>query len=110
MKTQTGLLLLGTTLVTIFIAGCNKPAEIPSTQPNATVGTHINDGDVNHGVRSALAQDEILKGFGITVETIKGDVNLTGVVDNQAQSDYADKLVRGVDGVHTIHNHLSVRK
>jgi hyperosmotically inducible protein len=110
MKTHTGLLLLGTTLVTIFIAGCNKPPEMPSTQPNATTGTHINDSDVNRGVRSALVQDEILKGFGITVETINGDVNLTGVVDNQGQSDYADKLVRGVDGVHTIHNHLSIKK
>lgn len=108
MKTHTGLLILGTTLVTIFVAGCNKPAEVP--QPNATVGTHIDDSGVSRGVRSALAQDEILKGFGITVETIKGDVNLTGVVDNQAQSDHADKLVRGVDGVHTIHNHLSVKK
>lgn len=110
MKTHTGLLILGTTLVTAFVAGCNKTPEIPGTQPNATVGTHIDDSGVNRGVRSALVQDEILKGFGITVETIKGDVNLTGVVDNQAQSDHADKLVRGVDGVHTIHNHLSVKK
>lgn len=108
MKTRTGLLLLGTTLVTIFVAGCNKPAE--TTQPNATVGTHIGDSGVSRGVRSALAQDEILKDFGITVETIKGDVNLTGVVDNPAQSDHADKLVRGVDGVHTVHNHLTVKE
>jgi hyperosmotically inducible protein len=110
MKTHTGLLLLSTTLVTMFIAGCNRPPEIPSTHPNATAGIHISDSDVNQGVRSALVQDEILKGFGIAVETINGDVNLTGVVDNQGQSDYADKLVRGVDGVHTIHNHLSIKK
>lgn len=110
MKTHTGLLLLGTALVTIFIAGCNKPPQISSTQPNATAGTHVNDSDVNQSVRSALIQDGILKGFGITVETIKGDVNLTGAVDNQGQSDYADKLARSIDGVHTIHNHLSIKK
>lgn len=110
MKTHHGLLVLGITLVTMLIAGCNKPTEMPGTQPSATEGAHINDSDVNVAVRSALVQDEILKGFRITAETAKGDVKLTGVVDNQGQIDYADELVRNIDGVHTIHNHLSIKQ
>jgi osmotically-inducible protein OsmY len=110
MKIQIGLLFLGTTLATMLVAGCNKPTEISGTQPSTTVETHINDSDVNLSVRSALAQDEILKGFGITVETTNGDVKLTGVVDNQGQFDYADKLVRGIEGVHATHNHLTIKK
>jgi hyperosmotically inducible periplasmic protein len=110
MKSHIGLLFLGTALATLLIAGCNKPPETSNTQPSATVENHINDSDVNQAVRSALVMDEALKGFRITAVTTNGDVNLTGVVDNQGQSDYADKLVRGIEGVHTIHNHLSIKK
>ncbi|BBP02468.1 BON domain-containing protein [Sulfuriferula nivalis] len=110
MKTHKGLLIVGTALATMLIAGCNKPTEMPSTQQGATEAAHINDSGVDQGVRSALVQDDILKGFRITAVTTNGDVMLTGVVDDQSQIDYADKLVRSVDGVHTIHNHLEIKK
>ncbi len=110
MKTHNGLLVLGMTLGTLLVAGCNKPAETPGTQTSTTEGTHINDSEVNQAVRSALVMDETLKGLSITAVTANGDVKLTGVVDNQDQIDYSDKLVRGIDGVHSIHNHLSIKK
>jgi len=109
MKTHNGLLVLGVTLGTLLIAGCNKPTEMPGTQSSAIEGTHISDSDVNQAVRSALVQDETLKGFSITAVTTNGDVQLAGVVDNQGQIDYADKLVSNIDGVHTIHNHLTIK-
>jgi hyperosmotically inducible protein len=94
----------------MLITGCNKPIEISSTQPSAIEATHIIDSDINLAVRSALVQDETLKGFSITVVTTNGDVNLTGVVDNQSQIDYADKLVRNINGVHAIHDNLIIKK
>ena len=110
MKAHNGLLVLGMTLGTLLFAGCNKPAEMPGTQPSATEGTHINDSEVNQAVRSVLVTDETLKGLSITAVTTNGDVKITGVVDNQGQIDYANKLVRSIDGVHSIHNHLSIKK
>jgi hyperosmotically inducible protein len=109
VKTYTALFLLGTSLAAISIAGCDRPAERLRTQPNAIAGVHIDDSEVNQRVRLAFVQDEILNDFAITVETINGDVKLTGVVDNPGQSDYADKLVRRIEGAHTIHNHLTTK-
>lgn len=116
MKTFPKLFLLSATLVGITtIVGCDKSPETTSAQTSALVGSHSgstsdNDSEVTLRVKSALAQDEILKKFEITVSTLKGDVRITGVVDNQAQIDHADKLLHSIEGVHSIHDELTIKK
>lgn len=109
MKSYVGF-LFGTMLAAMSVAGCNKPAENSSSQPGVHEGRHLNDSDVNKGVKSALLQDVTLGGFEIAVVTTKGDVKLTGVVDNQGQIDHMVNLVAGIKGVHTIHNHVSIKQ
>jgi osmotically-inducible protein OsmY len=99
----------------MLITGCNKPPETTGTQTSAAIESHtgptsVNDSEVTSRVKSALAQDDILKMFEITVATLKGDVRITGVVDNQAQIDHADKLLHSIEGVHTIHDELTIKK
>ena len=60
-------------------------------------------------VKTALLQNESLKGFDISVVTLKGDVRLIGVLDSQAQIDEAIKIARASDGAHTIHDELTIR-
>ncbi len=118
MKTRTRLLLLATTMAGIVLlnTGCNKPQQSADSLPSNpasgahNVPTHINDSDVTSRVKSALLQDDSLKNSAITVVTLKGDVRLTGAVENQSQIDYVDKLVRSIEGVHTIHDELSIKK
>ncbi|MGZ8984229.1 MAG: BON domain-containing protein [Methylotenera sp.] len=112
MKTYAKLLILSTTLVSItMMVGCNKPQEATDTaKPIATVNTAISDSDVTTKVKSALHSDEMVKSFDISVVTTKGDVRLTGVVDNQDQLDHIDKLVRSIEGVHSIHIELTIKK
>ncbi len=115
MKTHIGLFFLAATLATLSVTGCDKTSNTAGTQSSATTEPHagstrVNDLDVTEKVKAALAQDEILKGFGITVETRKGDVKLTGLVDNQSQIDHAKQLVLGIEGAHTVHNELSIKK
>jgi len=112
MKTYNKLLILITTIVfSAMIIGCNKPtAETETTIPSATAKTEISDADVTMKVKAALLKDENSKSFGINVVTLKGDVRLTGVVDNQSQLDQIDKLVRSVEGVHSIHDELTIKK
>ncbi|MDO7597967.1 MAG: BON domain-containing protein [Pseudomonadota bacterium] len=45
----------------------------------------------------------------LSVLTRKGDVLLMGVVDNQNYINEVSTLVREVEGVDTLHNHLSVQ-
>ncbi|OYV00354.1 MAG: hypothetical protein CFE45_09485 [Burkholderiales bacterium PBB5] len=65
--------------------------------------------DVTTGVKTALLRDEALKAFDIVVVTTKGDVRLTGQLDNQAQIDSALAIARGVTGVHSLHDELVIK-
>ncbi|NNM51959.1 MAG: BON domain-containing protein [Pseudomonadales bacterium] len=66
--------------------------------------------DVTHHVKTALIQNESLKGYDITVVTSNGDVRLTGILNNQAQIDEAIKIARASEGVHAVHDELTLKK
>jgi len=90
----------------IIISGCNN-----SPEPSASSSNHVEiaDSNVTSNVQQALKKNEQLKLVDITVITTKGDVLLTGTVENQDQINQVDSLVQSVDGVHTLHNHLTSR-
>ena len=96
---------------TMVVGGCSKSPEETATMPSssAVVG-NVSDIDVTQHVKTALHQNESLKGFDITVVTLKGDVRLIGVLDSQAQIDEAIRIARASDGVHTIHDELTIKK
>ncbi len=71
---------------------------------------NISDIDVTEHVKTALQQNDSLKGFDVTVVTVKGDVRLIGVLDSQAQIDEAIKIARASEGTHTIHDELTIKK
>jgi osmotically-inducible protein OsmY len=71
---------------------------------------NVSDLDVTEHVKTALQQNDALKGFDIGVVTLKGDVRLTGVVSSQAQIDEAIKIARAADGAHTVHDELTIKK
>lgn len=113
MKTRLGLLVLGITLagvVTTLVGGCSKPADdMAISPPSTTVGTKIDDGVVTTRVKSALLADPDIKSFDFKVETRKGEVQLSGFADSQAQIDRATAVTRGVAGVKNIDNKLSLK-
>ncbi len=113
MRTRPGLLVLSTALagaMTIVIAGCNKPQQATGTPPpSTTVGTEIDDSVVTTRVKSALVADPDVKGFDFKVETRKGEVQLSGFADDQTKIDRAIAVTRGVAGVKSIDNKVSVK-
>jgi hyperosmotically inducible protein len=76
----------------------------------ATVGNIVDDGIVTAKIKTALLADADVKSFDIAVVTRKGEVQLSGFVDNQAQIDRAVGIARGVEGVQGIGNELSIKK
>lgn len=113
MKTRLGLLVVSTTLaglMTVFIAGCEKPQMASETPPpKTTVGTVIDDSVITARTKSALLSDPAIKSFDLQVETRKGEVQLSGFVDNQTQVDRAIAVTRGVSGVKDIDNKLALK-
>jgi len=76
----------------------------------ATVGNTIDDGVVTAKVKSALLSDSGVKSTDIAVVTRKGEVQLSGYVNDQAQINRAISVARGVEGVQSVGNEMSVKK
>lgn len=113
MKTTFGQHVLVTALagtLAIFMAGCDKPsAATGAPAPGTTIGTEIDDSVVTTRVKTALLNDLDVKSFDFKVETNKGEVLLSGFVDNQYQLDRAVSIVRSVVGVKTVDNKVSLK-
>ncbi len=76
----------------------------------ATLGNKVDDGIVTGRVKSALLSDPKVKSFDIAVATRNGEVQLSGYVDNKAQVDRAIDVTRGVEGVQSVANQMSIKK
>lgn len=76
----------------------------------STLGTKIDDAVITSGVKAALLSDPGIKSFDISVVTFKGEVQLTGFVNNQAQIDQASAIARATDGASSVKNELIVKQ
>jgi hyperosmotically inducible protein len=127
MTTRTRFLFLMTMLAgATMIAACNKPADplgpAPSSTatpnaptpgampPSTTVGAETSDAAVTASVKAALLMAENVKSLDISVETVKGDVKLTGFANSQTQIDEAIKVARSVKGVQNVQADLRIKK
>lgn len=99
----------------VYIAGCSKPAEPTSAPapnapaPTTTIGTDIDDSLLTTHVKAALLDNIDIKSFDLKVETRKGEVMLSGFVDNQSQIDQALAIARSVPGVVSVINSVSLK-
>ncbi len=95
----------------MVVGGCNKSQQALLRVPAASSASgNVEDIDVTEHVKKALQRDDALKGFDISVVTLKGDVRLTGVLNSQSQIDEAIKIARAAEGAHTIHDELTIKK
>ena len=111
MTTQARPLQLGiaiaAALAGLALAGCNKPDTPPEQKVSA--GTELDDAVITTKVKSALMTDNLAKGGDTSVETRKGEVLLSGFVDDQAQADREVQLAKAVEGVSSVQNKLMIK-
>jgi len=76
----------------------------------STVGTKIDDATVTGRVKTALLADAAIRSFDISVVTYKGEVQLTGFVNNQSQIDAAVQIASATEGATSVKNELMVKQ
>jgi len=76
----------------------------------STTGNQVDDGMLTTKVKTALLSDDVVKSNDIAVVTNRGEVQLSGFVDNQAQVDQALAVTRAVEGVRGVVNQMSIKK
>ena len=69
----------------------------------------MSDAAITAKVKTALLADDEVKGLKIDVDTNGGVVSLTGALDKPANVARAETVAKGVDGVKSVNNRLTVR-
>lgn len=73
------------------------------------IGQKFDDTAITTKVKAALLADPDVKGTAVTVETLQGQVQLSGFVDSAAQAQRAIDLARRVNGVNGVINKMTVK-
>lgn len=93
-------------LVTVLIVSI---AACAGDRTRRSTGEYVDDKTITAKVKAALIEDPDVKALQINVDTYNGVVQLNGFVDNAAQIPRASQIAKGVKGVKSVQNNLSVR-
>ncbi len=78
-------------------------------EQTAKTGVAIDDAEITAKVKASIFAEPGLKTLQISVDTVKGEVTLSGSADSQASSDRVKSLAAAVAGVTQVHNRLVVK-
>ncbi|HEY2923081.1 MAG TPA: BON domain-containing protein, partial [Candidatus Binatia bacterium] len=96
MTAQLFLLMIG---LVWLLSGCQALT-------GETLGEHIDDTTITSTVKTRLAAEKGTTLTRIQVDTDRGVVQLSGVVENAAERARAEQIARGVNGVKGVKNNL----
>jgi osmotically-inducible protein OsmY len=74
-----------------------------------TVGSYVDDSTVTAQVKAKFAEDPVVSAMAISVETLRGVVQLSGFAKSTEEKAQAEQLARRVNGVVAVRNDVIVR-
>ncbi|MGH8220103.1 MAG: BON domain-containing protein [Steroidobacteraceae bacterium] len=101
MRTKAGI-AVAAALAAATLASC---ATRPAYESNAAA---VDDATITANVKAVLVQDSETRASNISVNTIHGDVELTGFVNSRGEGAEAEHDVRSVAGVRSVENKLQI--
>jgi osmotically-inducible protein OsmY len=101
-RTLAAILVLGGS-VACFNSGCS------SSPMGKSTGEYIDDATITTKVKTAFVRDPVVKAIDVKVDTFKGTVQLNGFVDTAEQKARAEQIARGIPGVTSVQNALTVK-
>jgi osmotically-inducible protein OsmY len=104
---MTFMRILFALLIAGFLAG--PLVSCAGTRTTESTGEYVDDSAISNKVRAQLIGDKDLNMFKIDVTTFKGEVQLSGFVDNAAAKARATQVAQSVEGVKMVHNNLVVK-
>jgi osmotically-inducible protein OsmY len=90
--------------VTIVSTGC----AVMRGQTDA--GTYVDDRTITAAVKAKLIEDKTTGGLSINVDTLNGEVSLSGFAKSAAERQQAENIARSTRGVRIVRNNLVVRQ
>lgn len=104
MRTRLVLIAAMTAATALTTVGCAV------TDKQETVGQYVDDTVLTTRVKSKFAADPQVSAMGINVETLKGEVQLSGFAKSAEEKAMAERLARDTSGVRSVRNDIVVRR
>lgn len=74
-----------------------------------SVGSYIDDTTLTTRVKGKYAENPTVSAMSIQVETLKGEVQLSGFAKSSEERAVAERLARETSGVRTVRNNIVVK-
>lgn len=74
-----------------------------------TVGSYMDDAGITAAVKAKMAEDKTVSATSISVETLKGTVQLSGFAKSQTEKNRAEEIARSTNHVREVRNSIVVR-
>lgn len=103
MKTHQILIAAMSAAALLAGAGC---AVVRDQQ---SVGSYVDDATLTTRVKAKFAEDKTVSAMAISVETLKGVVQLSGFAKSSDEKSTAERLARATSGVTGVRNDIIVR-
>lgn len=79
------------------------------TREQSTVGEYVDDATITTQVKAKFADDKTVSAMAISVETLRGTVQLSGFAKTAAERSQAEAIASRVKGVKAIQNNIVIR-
>ncbi|MDE2598398.1 MAG: BON domain-containing protein [Rhodocyclaceae bacterium] len=103
MKKNVLSLMITGAIAATTVAGCAV------TREQSTVGEYVDDATITTRVKAKFAEDKTVSAMSISVETLRGTVQLSGFAKSAAERSQAEALASRVKGVKAIKNDIVIR-
>jgi len=103
MKTVRTLVLAGLTGAVLVTTGCS----VMRGQQSAS--SYVDDATITANIKAKMIESKMVSAGAVSVETLNGEVSLSGFAESQAEKDRAGQIAKSEPGVRRVHNDLVVR-
>jgi len=74
-----------------------------------TVGAYVDDSAITTTIKARMVEDKAVDAAAIGVETLNGNVQLSGFAKDRLEKQTAENIAMKVKGVKTVQNNIAVR-
>ena len=79
------------------------------TRGQESVGAYVDDSSITSSIKARMVEDKSVDAAAITVETLNGNVQLSGFAKDRLEKQTAESIAMKVKGVKSVQNNIAVR-
>lgn len=103
MNLRTPLATLAAVAALVITSGCAV------SRGQETVGAYVDDAAITTSVKARMVEDKNVDAAAIKVQTLNGEVMLSGFAKNSLEKTTAEQIAMKVKGVKAVKNEIAVR-